>query len=123
MNLTNEFYPVPKCKEVKKKNKLKNASIKQKSSKLAKLEKNRFSIITDNLEKCYFCDNKKMELHEVFRGRNRQKSMKWGLVVPICKKCHIKITNDEEFGKVLEQKARMVFVKKYGKEKFIEEFK
>lgn len=64
-----------------------------------------------------------MELHEAFRGRNRQKSMKWGLVVPICQKCHSKITIDKEFSRVLEQIAKAVFVKKYSEEKFIEEFK
>lgn len=105
------------------KNKKDTVKIRNKSSKLTKLEKNRFSIITENLDKCYFCNNRKMEFHEAFRGRNRQKSMKWGLVVPICQKCHTKITKDKEFSKILEQKARNIFVKKYGKEKFIEEFK
>lgn len=119
-DLRNSFNPVPKNKTEKKKE---VTEIKQKSNKLAKLEKNRFSIITDNLEKCYFCSNKKMELHEAFRGRNRQKSMKWGLVVPICKECHIRITKDKEFSKVLENKAKKIFIKKYSKEKFIEEFK
>ncbi len=97
--------------------------MKQKSNKLAQKEKKRFSILTNNLEKCYFCPNKKVDLHEVFRGRNRQKSMKWGLVVPLCRSCHSKITNDKEFSKILETKAKTVFTKKYSKEKFIEEFK
>lgn len=86
-NLSNSFNPVPKNGrklDKEEKRPVKNAQIKKKSKKLTKLEKNRFSILTDNLEKCYFCKNKKMELHEVFRGRNRQKSMKWGLVIPIC---------------------------------------
>lgn len=49
--------------------------------------------------------------------------MKWGLVVPICRECHNKITKDKEFSKLLENKAREVFIKKYSEEKFIEEFK
>ena len=49
--------------------------------------------------------------------------MKWGLVIPICIECHRKITKDKEFSKTLEEKAKKVFIKKYGKEKFIEEFK
>ena len=49
--------------------------------------------------------------------------MKWGLVVPICCKCHRRITKDKEFSKVLENKAKQVFIKKYSEEKFIEEFK
>ncbi len=119
-DLRNSFHPVPKNKVEKKKE---ITEIKQKSNKMAKLEKNRFSIITKNLEKCYFCSKKKRELHEVFRGRNRQKSMKWGLVVPICKECHTRITKEKEFSKLLEDKAKKIFIKKYGKEKFIEEFR
>lgn len=65
-DLSNSFNPVPKTKIEKKKE---TTKIKQKSSKLAKLEKNRFSILTNNLEKCYFCNNKKMELHEAFRRK------------------------------------------------------
>lgn len=65
-DLSNSFNPVPKIKAEKKKEVIK---IKQKSSKLTKLEKNRYSIITDNLEKCYFCPKKKKELHEVFRRK------------------------------------------------------
>ena len=119
-NLSNSFNPVPKIKKEKEKNKI---QIKQKSKKLAKLERSRYSMLTKNLDKCYFCPRKKQELHEAFRGRNRQKSIKWGLVVPICDKCHKRITNDKEFSKILEQIAKKEFVKKYGEEKFIEEFK
>ena len=123
-DLSNSFHPVPKLSpKISPKSDKNERQIKKKSSKLAKLEKNRFSIITNNLDKCYFCNNKKMELHEIFRGRNRQKCMKWGLVVPICIKCHSKITIDKEFSSVLEQRAKQIFIKKYGKEKFIEEFK
>lgn len=119
MSIDYSVFALPKSTQKKKD----TVKIKNRSSKLVKLENNRFSIIADNLDKCYLCDNKKKEFHEVFRGRNRQKSMKWGLVVPICQKCHTKITNDKEFSRVLEQIARNIFVKKYGKEKFIEEFK
>lgn len=122
-DLSKEFHPVPKNKKETGDKQAKKTTIKQKSNKLAKLEKNRFSIITNNLDKCYLCKNKKMELHEVFRGRNRQKSMKWGLVIPICIECHTKITRDKEFSKILEEKAKNIFVKKYGEEKFIQEFK
>ena len=121
-DLRNSFHPVPKNK-VQAVAKQPTKQMKQKSNKLVKKEKNRFSILTDNLEKCYLCSNKKVDLHEIFRGRNRQKSIKWGLVVPLCRKCHSKITNDKEFSKILEKKAKNVFVKKYTKEKFIEEFK
>lgn len=119
-DLSNSFHPVPKIKAERKR---KNNRIKQKSNKLAKLERNRYSIITQNFDKCYFCNHDKNDTHEVFRGRNRQKSMQWGLVVPLCSRCHFKVTNDKCFSEVLEQMARNIFVDKYGLDKFIEEFK
>lgn len=97
--------------------------LKKKSSKLAKLERNRYSIITDKLDECYICKRKydELELHEVFRGRNRQKCMKWGLVIPLCDKCHKRITLHRDLG--LEEEAKEIFIKRHSEEKFIEEFK
>ena len=67
----------------------KNAQkMKNKSKKLAKIEKNRFSVFTNDLEKCFLCDSKKEELHEIFAGRNRINSMKYGFVLPLCHECH-----------------------------------
>ena len=119
-DLSNSFNPVPKPLQ---KTKNKSTQIKKKSTKLAKAEKNRFSILTNNLEKCFFCELKKEDFHEVFRGRNRQKSIKWGLVIPICRIHHREITDNKEFSKVLEDISKEKFIEKYGLEKFIEEFK
>lgn len=70
--------------------------MKKKTNKLAKLEKNRFSILTYDLTKCIVCGMPKQDLNEIFCGRNRQNSMKWGLVMPMCRRCHIRYTNDRE---------------------------
>ena len=70
--------------------------MKKKSNKLAKLEKNRFSIITNNLDRCILCGNKKDNLHEIFGGSNRINSMKYGLVLPLCFKHHQEIHNSKE---------------------------
>lgn len=120
MSIDYSNFAFPKQKTTKEK---KQYRLKQKSSKLAKLERNRFSIITDKLDECYICKRKniKLELHEVLRGRNRQKCMIWGLVVPTCIRCHSKTTSDRNLS--LESEAKAIFVKKYGEEKFIEEFK
>ena len=99
--------------------------IKKKSKKLAKKERERFSIITNKFNECFICETKidddTRELHEVFRGRNRQKSIKWGLVIPICDKCHKYITTHRN--EKLEEYARKIFIKKYSEKMFIEEFK
>lgn len=120
MSIDYSNFAFPKQKKTKEK---KQYRLKQKTSKLAKLERNRFSIITDQMDECYICKRKnvKLELHEVFRGRNRQKCMIWGLVVPSCIRCHSKVT--AERNRLLEQEAKEIFIKKYGEEKFIEEFK
>lgn len=80
------------------------AKTKKRSSKLAKLERNRFSLFTDNMNKCYFCPNKKDHTHEIFCGRNRQNSMKYGLCLPICESCHSKYQNNFLFNKEWHKK-------------------
>lgn len=63
----------------------KKVSLKQKSSKLAKLERNRFSLFTDDLEHCIICGKSPVNKHEIFGGSaNRKKSMEYGLVIPLC---------------------------------------
>ena len=115
-------FPKPEKKQKTKK------KMRKKSKKLAKLEKNRYSILTDDLEHCFTCElerrkRKKEDLHEVFSGRNRRKSMEYGLVVPLCRECHDKVTNDINFYKKLQEIAKEEFIYRYGKEKFLEEFK
>jgi len=85
--------------------------MKKKSSKLAKLERNRFSILTNNLDYCIICGKTKQDLNEIYPGRNRQNSMKYGLVIPICRSCHTKYTNDRNM---------QLYWMKLGQEKFEE---
>ena len=75
----------------------KNKGINRKTSKQMKLEKSRYSILTDDLEHCYICrfQGKKVlrdDLHEVYGAANRKRSILNGLVVPLCRKHH----QDEE---------------------------
>lgn len=121
MDLSKEFHPVPKPPKTEKK---KPKPIKKKSSKLAKLERNRYSIITNNLDICYVCKKHKRDnFDEVFGGRNRQTSMKYGLVIPICFKCHRELTDNPLLKKPLQEEARKIFIKKHSKEKFVKEFR
>lgn len=68
--------------------------IKKRTNKQVKLENGRFSIITDDLEHCYMCAERgikgvsKDDLHEVYGGSNRKRSIENGLVVPLCRECH-----------------------------------
>lgn len=99
--------------------------MKKKSSKLAKLERNRFSILTDNLDYCIICGQKKQDLNEIYPGRNRQNSMKYGCVIPMCRNCHTKYTNDrnlqlywmklcqKKFNEIYEEDFLSIFRRNY----------
>lgn len=63
-NLSNSFNPVPKPDKKVEKTKQK---IKQKTNKLAKKEKNRFSILQKDNTKCFLCNRQvKLDKHEAF---------------------------------------------------------
>jgi 5-methylcytosine-specific restriction endonuclease McrA len=98
--------------------------MKKKTSKLAKLERNRFSIFTDDLDTCMFCGRYASDLNEVFRGRNRQNSMRYGAVQPLCRVCHNKITNNVPLENEWKKKGQKAVMKHYKmtKEEFIEIF-
>ena len=111
------------CKTCKYKEFKQVKELKKKSNKLKKLESKRFSILTDNMQICYICNKaRKEDLHEIFEGSNRQTSMKWGLVIPVCRKCHTKCDTDKYIKLMIQQEAKEKFYKLYSKEKFLEVF-
>lgn len=126
-DLSSSFNPVPKplqkIKQSSAKKKKNAAEIKKKSSKLVKLEKNRFSILTNDLEHCYICKAKKQDMHEIFGGRNRKMSMKYGLVIPLCRKCHSLIENNETLKQKWHKVAQKEFEKHYKLENFMQIFR
>lgn len=89
----------------------------KKSSKLAKLERDRYSIFTEKWGICYYCHTNKgeMDKHEVYGGSNRQRSMKYGLVVPLCRKCH----SNELVIKDLRKWCQKEYEKTHSREEFI----
>lgn len=117
MSIDYSNFAFPKCKpKIKKKCKM-----KKKSSKLAYKERKRVSILTDDTSRCFICGMKKDDIHEIFGGSNRQKSMEHGLVIPICRKEHSDIKNFENWLHRLGQKkfeethTRKEFIKEFGK--------
>ena len=87
--------------------------MKNKSYKLSKLEKNRYSIIADNLDECFICHSQKNHLHEVFYGNNRINSMKYGCIVPLCAYCHAKVHNDIQIDLQLKKALETAFIEFY----------
>ena len=94
----------------------------QKSSKLRKLERNRTSLFTNDLKHCYMCPNPKDHLHEVIFGKNRINSMKYGLVIPVCNKCHEMIHNDSKIQLEHKKRGQVLFNKTYPNLNFIDIF-
>lgn len=102
-----------KCKEYK--------PIKKKTNKQIKLENSRYSIITDDLKHCYICtergfkDIPKDDLHEIYGGSNRKRSIENGFVVPLCRKCH----QDDEILKFLQRFMQLEYEETHTREEFI----
>ena len=96
--------------------------MKKKSNKLAKLERNRFSILTDNLEHCFLCHNPKNDIHEIFGGSNRQTSIKYGLCIPLCRMCHSRLHNDTKYALYLKKIGQKSFCNAYPDLDFISVF-
>lgn len=79
---------IKKKSTLKGKSPVKSGKLKNKSNKLAKLERDRFSVFTDDLKHCILCGKKKNDLHEIFGGRNRLNYIKFNLVIPLCRERH-----------------------------------
>ena len=89
IDLSNSFNPVPKTGQKKTESPLKSGQMKKKSSKLAKLERQR----DKNLIKSGICEvcgrySKQLDSHEIYGGSNRKRSIKHKFVKLLCRKCH-----------------------------------
>lgn len=82
-----------------------------KSKKLTKLEKNRKSVFTDDLDYCYLCGKKKNDLHEVFGGRNRINSIKYNFILPLCRECYSSNQNNPIFNDYWHKQGQFYTVK------------
>lgn len=99
--------------------------MKKKSKKLAKLEKDRYSVFFGSLSMCCKCGSmSNMTKHEVFEGRNRRNSMKYGFVIPLCVRCHQLLQNDNDFNLKWKKQSQKYFEKNIGtREDFLKIFR
>lgn len=83
--------------------------------------------ILQNEKECWVCRRKNnLASHHVFFGTaNRKKSEEWGLKVWLCFNCHTG-RNGVHFNPSLDKRLKVMaqeeFEKRYGHEKFMEEF-
>ena len=82
-------------------------------------DKDRFSILSDILDRCYLCgSDDRVALHEAFGGTaNRKKSKEWGLVYPLCGPHHnlgtFSVHNSKELDLKLKKHAEMMWIVKH----------
>lgn len=100
----------------------KNDGIKKRTTKLSCLERNRTSLFTDDLNHCIICGAKRDNLHEVFFGRNRQLSMKYELVIPLCIECHQEMHKNEQWQDYWHKKGQLAFIANYPNLDFLSIF-
>ena len=94
--------------------------MRNKTYKLKKLEKNRFSILTNDMEHCYICQSPFVEIHEIYNAGNRKISMKNGFCVPLCHKHHEYVTLNADGSNYLKQKCQRVFEETHSRDEFLE---
>lgn len=94
--------------------------MRAKSNKLAKLERTRYSVFTEDLECCFFCGKSPVDIHEVYGGRNRRASMINGLCLPLCRLCHLNITVNSNKNLQLKRYCQIEYEKMFGHDKFME---
>ncbi len=110
-------------------------TLKSRTNKQAKKEKERFSIIYTDLTKCCECSLKtgdfdkrinqytRIEKNEVFEGSYRQVSIRLGMIAPLCIFCHKQFHKDI-LGMNLSYKVKFEkeYLKTHTREEFIKTF-
>ncbi|MEG0872962.1 MAG: hypothetical protein RSE57_06280 [Clostridia bacterium] len=94
--------------------------LRNKTKKQAVLENSRYSILTNNFDECYCCGRKKEHTHEIYKGRNRKTSMKYGFCIPICDICHERTENDITFLRELQVKCQKKYEESHIREEFMQ---
>ena len=93
--------------------------MKNKTYKLKKLEKNRWSILTNDMEHCFVCENSFVDIHEIYGGSHRKTSMANGFCVPLFRKHHEYVTLNADGSNYLKQKCQHEFEKTHTRDEFI----
>ena len=82
--------------------------------------------IISTYNRCFLCGSSKhIEIHHIFNGPLRKKSTEYGLVVPLCDKCHRGdngVHNNHEKMLFIKRIGQQMFTKYYPKLDFVEIF-
>ena len=84
------------------------------------------SIITSKMDRCFICGSYgKLDFHHVMNKADRKNSTKYGLVVPLCRECHIGnngVHMNRERNDALKRIAQLRFETKYSHDEWMEVF-
>lgn len=84
------------------------------------------SIITDSVDTCFICGSYgKLDCHHVMNKADRKNSTKYGLVVPLCRECHIGnngVHMNRERNDALKRIAQTKFEQKYSHDEWMSIF-
>lgn len=104
---------------------LKKTKMHNKSKKLTELERNRYSVFSNDNKKCYLCGSTyKLTWHEIYSGRNRQNSMKYGLCLRMCLNCHSREQENSQFNDYWHKQGQLYWEEFINsREEFIKVFR
>lgn len=106
-----------KLREDKERN---TSQLKKRTYKQNKREKERYSIIYDDLSVCCVCGSKSnIEINEVYEGAKRKASIENGFCMPVCHDCHTRFHNDREFALYYKRLFQKEFEKDHTRDDFI----
>lgn len=94
--------------------------MKYKTNKLRKLEQQRKSILTDDLEHCIICKQSPVDLHEIYGAGSRKQSMIYNFIAPLCRQCHQYITLNYNENLKLKQICQRKFEENHTREEFMQ---
>jgi len=113
------IYDCFRCNEFKQK-RVNQKTLKKVTPRLIEKQKQRFSIIYQNLNNCVECgSNQAIELNEVFEGAKRGVSMENGFVMPLCNKCHRKFHSNREMALKYKKKFQTQYEKTHTRDEFL----
>lgn len=90
-----------------------------KTNKLRQLEKNRYSILTEDMEHCLICHKAEVDIHEIYGGANRQVSMKNGFCIPLCRYHHYLATNYPGFNRAFQKECQKIYEQDHKRKEFM----
>lgn len=84
---------------------------------------NRYSLFTDDLKHCIVCGMPYPDINEIFMGRNRNNSIKYGMCIPLCRFHHSQYHIDRGMQLYWMNKGKDEFLKKYSLDEWNKTFR